>query len=192
VSEDVSQKSAKPSGGNPAAVVLLHEDLPSNLRQEIAKNFNQPISTFVVPLEPGVGKQENTFRLFFHTPETEQDKWGHGTLAAAHALFSTPGTVSEDIATVTFLTRSGRSLTAHKLGMGRVEIVFPSTTVNQVSKDESRRIEGVLKKAFGRELVPLFVGRGGKGFEHYLLVELDEQENNLRDAMVDAQAFVSG
>jgi PhzF family phenazine biosynthesis protein len=178
------------AGGNPAVVVLLQEDLPSILRQEIATNFNQPISAFIVSFKPQVSKQENTFKIFFHTPKTERENCGHGTLAAAHAVFSTPGMVSEDIAIVTFLTRSGHTLTARKLEMGRAEIVFPSTTVNEVSKNESRRIRDILKKAFSRELVPLFIGKGGKDFEGYLLVELDAQEN-LRDAMVDAQAFVS-
>jgi len=70
----------KPFEGNPAAVVLLEEWLPDEILQSIAEENNLPETAFVVP-------RGEKWGLRWFTPAVEVDLCGHGTLAAAFALF---------------------------------------------------------------------------------------------------------
>ncbi len=69
-----------PFEGNQAAVVLLKDWLPDDTLQAIAEENNLPETAFVVPMGDKWG-------LRWFTPTVEIDLCGHGTLAAAFALF---------------------------------------------------------------------------------------------------------
>lgn len=67
--------------GNPAAVVVLSEQIPDDLMLLIAAENNLPETAFL--LEEGSG-----FRLRWFTPDIEMDLCGHATLASAHIIFT--------------------------------------------------------------------------------------------------------
>ena len=70
-------------GGNPAAVCLLQQWLPTSLLQKIAAENFLPETAFIVPQnEPG------HYELKWFTPDIEMDLCGHATLASAHVLFN--------------------------------------------------------------------------------------------------------
>jgi len=65
-----------PLRGNPAAVMILEDDVPDVVLQAIAAENNLSETAFVWRLEPG------RWRLRWFTPTTEVDLCGHATLAA--------------------------------------------------------------------------------------------------------------
>jgi len=69
-------------GGNPAAVVILKEDLPDEVMLAIAAENNLSETAFLHPEEGGFG-------LRWYTPVTEVDLCGHATLASAFVLLET-------------------------------------------------------------------------------------------------------
>lgn len=93
-----------PNCGNPAAVVFLpacclpcpNATYPTKTLQAIAKNLNQPITTFISPLsELGAtatasGDTKADFAIRWFTTDTEISLCGHGAIAAAKAIFSAP------------------------------------------------------------------------------------------------------
>ncbi len=68
--------------GNPAAVVPLKKWLDTDTMQHIASENNLSETAFYVP------EADGSYRIRWFTPTTEVDLCGHGTLAAAHALFT--------------------------------------------------------------------------------------------------------
>ncbi|WP_185819923.1 PhzF family phenazine biosynthesis protein [Salibacterium salarium] len=85
--------------GNPAAIVLLRENRSEEWMKSLAKELNQPITTFITI------KNGNSYQLRWFTPTKEIDLCGHGTLGAAHILWSEGFTSSES--TINFYTQSG-------------------------------------------------------------------------------------
>jgi PhzF family phenazine biosynthesis protein len=67
-------------GGNPAAVVVLHEWLEDQTLQAIAAENNLAETAFVIP-------DAECSKLRWFTPVLEMDLCGHATLATAHVLF---------------------------------------------------------------------------------------------------------
>ncbi|KON90145.1 hypothetical protein AF332_27315 [Sporosarcina globispora] len=84
--------------GNPAAVVLLTADKSDEWMKSFAKEINQPITAFISTTN------DNKYKLRWFTPTQEIDLCGHGTLGAAHILWS-ERVVRES--TKNFTTRSG-------------------------------------------------------------------------------------
>jgi PhzF family phenazine biosynthesis protein len=84
-------------GGNPAAVVLLQDELPTATLQAIAAENNLSETAFVLP-------QDDHYGLRWFTPTMEIDLCGHATLATGFVLFET-GAVEGD--SVRFQTLSG-------------------------------------------------------------------------------------
>jgi PhzF family phenazine biosynthesis protein len=68
-------------GGNPAAVVLLGEELSEGKMQRIAAENNLSETAFLLP-------GDGAWDLRWFTPTTEVDLCGHATLASAHVLFN--------------------------------------------------------------------------------------------------------
>ncbi|MFA6769691.1 MAG: PhzF family phenazine biosynthesis isomerase, partial [Bacteroidales bacterium] len=68
-------------GGNPAAVVMLKENLPNDTLLQIAKENALSETAFLLP-----AKESYILRWF--TPDLEMDLCGHATLAASHILFT--------------------------------------------------------------------------------------------------------
>ena len=70
-----------PFTGNPAAVCILPEFLPEYHLQRIARELNQPITSFVIPEE-----EYGHFQLRHFGPKCQVDICGHGTVAASHVI----------------------------------------------------------------------------------------------------------
>ena len=66
--------------GNPAAVCLLEQWLPSEQMLKIAQENNLAETAFCL-------QKKDTFFIKWFTPEIEMDLCGHATLATAHVLF---------------------------------------------------------------------------------------------------------
>jgi PhzF family phenazine biosynthesis protein len=90
---------ARPFGGNPAAVALLDGPAEATWMQQVAAEMNLAETAFVAPPEGGV------HGLRWFTPTVEVDLCGHATLASAHALWSTGRVPAGQ--TIRFATRSG-------------------------------------------------------------------------------------
>ena len=84
--------------GNPAAVFLLPAAKPESWMQNVAAEMNLSETAFLVAENGG-------YHLRWFTPTTEVDLCGHGTLAAAHALYETGA--SAPATTLHFRTRGG-------------------------------------------------------------------------------------
>jgi PhzF family phenazine biosynthesis protein len=74
---------ARPFGGNPAAVVLDAVGLRDEQMRSIAAEMNLSETCFLLP-----SQGDADFRLRWFTPRTEVSFCGHGTVATAHALFA--------------------------------------------------------------------------------------------------------
>lgn len=94
----VNAFSARPFGGNPAVVVLGPERPDAEL-QAMAAEFNLSETAFLTRL----GNAH--YRLRWFTPAVEVDLCGHGTLAAAHAIWEAGEAGLDEV--LRFETRSG-------------------------------------------------------------------------------------
>lgn len=85
-------------GGNPAAVVLLHDWLPDAALQAVAAENNLAETAFVIP-------RADVSPLRWFTPAVEMDLCGHATLASGYVLFRHRFPAAERL---DFDTRGGR------------------------------------------------------------------------------------
>ena len=80
---------SEPFGGNPAGVVLLDDDFPSDkLMQQIAAEFRYSETVFVQR------QNRNEFTMRYFTPAGEVDLCGHATVAA-FGLMNLKGMVND-------------------------------------------------------------------------------------------------
>lgn len=182
-------------GGNPAAIIFLNTELPDDTLLNIAKNFNQPIATFILPSatnEEQKGEPTTTevsYHVRWFTTVGEIPLCGHGTLAAAGAIFSL-GLVPSSVTQLNFNANRGGVLTAKRVG-DWVEIVLPASQTQSISGEEGERLRGIVQRALGSPLATVkYVGRGGVGFEHQFVAEVDENDD-LGGRIVDTSVFVS-
>lgn len=117
---------AEPFKGNPAAVCLADQPLNTRTLQAIAAEMNLSETAFVHPLDGRPWREAETFSLRWFTPTVEVRLCGHGTLAAAAALFREVGVKTD---TVRFETRSG-SLFARQKEAG-IALDFPADPTNE-------------------------------------------------------------
>lgn len=89
---------AKPFGGNPAAVCILPASAEPDWMQSVAREMNLSETAFLV-------KQEDGYNLRWFTPAIEVDLCGHATLASAHVLWEEGHLAADE--TARFHTRSG-------------------------------------------------------------------------------------
>ena len=109
--------------GNPAAVVFRHGD--GAWMAKVAAEFNLSETAFLER------RARTRYGLRWFTPSgAEVDLCGHGTLAAAHALFEDDAALDE----VAFDSRSG-VLNARKLDGGFIELDFPKDAPADVPRD---------------------------------------------------------
>jgi len=182
--------STTPGGGNPAVVIFINEDLPLDSYKQIAQNFNQPIAAFVYPsTRVPNDKKTLVFNVRWFTPRcSEVELCGHGALAAAKAIFSREDLVTEETEAIEFDTLTRGIAIAQKYGGGFFGIKLPSANQLDVSPEEYSRISKVLVRTFGRDVTIDHIATGGKSFDDYLLVVLDEKEN-LKDLSVNANVL---
>jgi PhzF family phenazine biosynthesis protein len=89
--------SAKPFGGNPAAVCPLPSWIDDRLMQSIAAENNLAETAFFAPSSAG-------YDIRWFTPTDEVDLCGHATLASAHVIFEH---LAKGLQSVTFGSKSG-------------------------------------------------------------------------------------
>jgi PhzF family phenazine biosynthesis protein len=89
--------SAKPFGGNPAAVCPLTSWIDDRLMQSIAAENNLAETAFFAPSSAG-------YDIRWFTPTDEVDLCGHATLASAHVIFEH---LARELQSVTFGSKSG-------------------------------------------------------------------------------------
>lgn len=142
----------RPFTGNPAAVCVLTEAQPESWMASIARETNQPATVFLTPSETG-------YFIRWFTPSQELPLCGHGTLAAAHTLW-TEGYVSSE-QTIT-LHYQGGDLTARRNG-DWIQMDFPAI-LNRPASAPTLLLDGL-----GVE--PCYVGRSS----HSYLVEVGSE-----------------
>lgn len=156
-----------PFAGNPAGVCFLAAPRDEMWMQQVAFEMNLSETAFLLQREDG-------FSLRWFTPATEVDLCGHGTLAAAHALWESGELELHDQGL--FHTRSGL-LTAELKG-DLIWLDFPALPESSVTPWVA------LVEALGIE--PRRVGR----FASELLVEV-ETEEQVRDLSPDFSALLA-
>ncbi|WP_289996581.1 PhzF family phenazine biosynthesis protein [Photorhabdus laumondii] len=92
----VNAFSGHPFSGNPAGVMLLEEDTDSDSLKRIVAESRLPEVSFIRKDE--ISSQ---YRIRWFTSQTELDICGHGTLSAAHIVFTL---CEPDVNEITFLT----------------------------------------------------------------------------------------
>ncbi|KAJ7179754.1 hypothetical protein C8R46DRAFT_1346008 [Mycena filopes] len=162
-------------GGNPAAIVFLPHTLPTEILLKINDNFNQPIVVYISPptgkITPGEGAA--VFGLRWFGPRNEMKICGHGTLAAAEAIFSRfePAQIN----TLEFETLSG-ILTAQRVG-DKISMELPAGSTISATAEEESLVKHVFARAVSKPNVNIrYIGHGGPGFTNYLFVEVDKSE----------------
>ncbi|KAF7347365.1 hypothetical protein MVEN_01492300 [Mycena venus] len=185
----VTAFSKGPFNGNPAAAVFVDENLETDLLMKIAANLNQPVMSVIGPQIPSAEKTVAAFNIRWFLPTFHEIAiCGHATMVAARAVFER-GLVGDSVEVIEFHTQSGGVMRARKIGKDSLEIRLPSGTLTDVSSEESPKMAAAVSKAFGRDVAIKYMGVGSKGFENYVVIELDEKEN-LGESKVDAVAFL--
>jgi PhzF family phenazine biosynthesis protein len=136
---------AKPFGGNPAAVCVLPHAAEDAWMAAVAMEMNQAETAFLLKTEDG-------YHLRWFTPAVEVDLCGHATLASAHALWTEghlpPGTPAR------FHTRSGLLTCEQSPNSNNgnwIQMDFPATPAAPVEPPPQ------IAEALGAE--PTFIGR---------------------------------
>jgi len=115
---------------------------------------------------------------------------GHGTLAAAGAVFRDRGVggVAEDCTTIRFEATSGRFLVARKVEEDRVEIDLDSGTSEVLSGEEDFKLREVLTNALGKNVPVSYTGRGAGHLNIYALIKVETLD--LKNVKVNIDAFL--
>jgi PhzF family phenazine biosynthesis protein len=196
-----------PFTGNPAAVVFLPPSLSSQSSEEdafptetlikIASNLAQPITSFITSKLSSHDTKVARFGIRWFTPNFYETKiCGHGTLAAAKAIFSTPGIVERNVEVVEFVTLTAGMIQARKViedaGEERLEIQFSSSETKEILGEDRERLVNVYREAFGREDLAIdYIGKGKhSGMESYLLVVIDGGRDVLGGEVKNPEAMV--
>jgi PhzF family phenazine biosynthesis protein len=155
-------------GGNPAAVVFLDLNLPTDTLGRIARNLNQPITTFLFPTTlPSNNDTVAAFGVRWFFPSSKEiPLCGHGTLAAAKAAFERSDLVPGGVDIIELHTSTRGIVTARKIEGGLLEIQLPAASVEEVSPDDKIKYSAMLDKAFRRTVAVNYIGKGRKGFEY--------------------------
>jgi PhzF family phenazine biosynthesis protein len=146
--------------GNNAAVCFVDGGLDAAYMQALAAELAQPVTAFVDP---------KTLRLRWFAPKAELPLCGHGTLAAAHALWD-----SGLAKTTLEFTTGGGAITARQ-AEGLIEIDLPA------SPPKASTVPG-LDAILGKK--PLWVGEGGGK-----ILALLDSERSVRELSPDLAAI---
>ncbi len=129
--------------GNQACVMPLDAYLPDETLQKIAAENNVAETAFIVPAGDGV------WELRWFTPTVEVPLCGHATLASGHYLYEHAEFQGEAI---TFRTRKSGELFVSRLADGRLEMDFPSQSIEEVEPDAK------ITDALGATPIKAFIG----------------------------------
>jgi PhzF family phenazine biosynthesis protein len=112
----------EPFGGNPACVVALDDERSDGWLQAVATELGAPATAFVRPARTPA----DLIGLRWFTPSVELQLCGHGTVAAAHVLWSERLLATGSLAH--FVTPSGELIAAYDDGWVVLELPsVPST-----------------------------------------------------------------
>ncbi len=111
----------QPFKGNPAGVMIVDENFPTEMMQNLSMEMNLSETAFVIP-------HENNFRIRYFTPTNEVPLCGHATLSAAHILYET-GLKNKD-ETISFEARGGK-LSVSKQG-DYISMNFPVYSLERI------------------------------------------------------------
>lgn len=154
--------------GNPAGVYLLKKPLSAEQMQRIAAEINLPETSFV-------WDEGDKLAIRWFTPEREVDLCGHGTLAAAHVIFSRVNPGLQDIC---FRSASGDLHVKRTAdSFGRLSLNFPSLPPEQIA------VSAELVTLLGAEIRQLWQAKS-------LLVVL-ENEQQVRQLQPDIAALIA-
>ena len=129
--------------GNPAAIILVDGEVQEDWMSQMARQLNQPITTFLM-------QYEEVFRLRWFTPKSEVSLCGHGTLGAAHILWS-EGLWDVSNA-IKFETPSGKLEAKRQNNL--IKLTFPlieSRDIETVAEMESILGEPILSMALAKD-----------------------------------------
>ncbi|MCW9706696.1 PhzF family phenazine biosynthesis protein [Fodinibius salsisoli] len=140
-------------GGNPAAVCLLQENIPSGSMQQIASENALPETAFVL----FDGAEPQAIKWF--TPRIEMDLCGHATLASAHVLWHH---LDYNRSTIRLQSNSGPLQVLH--GDGRYYLDFPSRMPSTSS------LPDIISQSLNIPPVDVFKSRD------YVLIYEDEEQ----------------
>lgn len=118
---------AKPLGGNPAAVVLMTEECherSDEWMQSVAEENNLSETAFV-------RVRDGEVHIRWFTPNKEVELCGHATLAAAHALYER--NIIPRSKQIRFSTLFSGVLLARSSAEGMIELDFPVVPVNTIT-----------------------------------------------------------
>ncbi|KZP30679.1 Diaminopimelate epimerase-like protein [Athelia psychrophila] len=183
--------------GNPAAVIIVPSTitLTDTKMQAIGKDLVQPMCAFVSPPCADTG---GDYGIRWFNTENELPMCLHATLAAAKAVWSSPGQFDAAVDVLKFRTAFGAVVSASRQGGegGAIEITFPDAPTVQIAHDspEGAKIRDVISKAFGaqetgEELEVRYMGHGTGQYAKYVLVDVAETGGfklEGRKVMVDA------
>lgn len=186
--------------GNPAAVIMVppNTTLTDAKMQAIAQDLVQPMHAFVSPPRADTG---GDYSIRWFNAENELPLCLHATLAAAKAVWSSPGQFDEASDVLTFRTAFGAVVSAErqKGEGGGIEVTFPQALTVQIAHDspEGVKIRDMLTKALGvrengAELEVRYMGHGTGQYAQYLMVDVAETGGfKLEGRKVVIDAFVS-
>lgn len=157
----------RPFAGNPANVVPLEADAPTEWMQRLAAEFNLSETAFLRHEGDGL------WHLRWFTPAIEVPLCGHATLASAHVLFET-GVASDE---ARFRTQSGELIVRRATGSGPLDggysMDFPALPPEPWQPPDS----ALVALGLGGESEPVAVAAS---FHHpedwYVVVEVDDAD----------------
>lgn len=160
---------SEPYSGNPAAVCLLRAPAPDDWMQSLAAEMNLSETSFIEP------RNDGSFSLRWLTPTCEVDLCGHGTLAAAHAVWDWGLKRGDE--PVRFHSRSGELLCRRDEEF--ITMDFPACP--PVAWDAADDVSRVLGRT------PTWVGRDPQN----KLIALLEREEAVRGCAPDFRALAA-
>lgn len=190
----VNAFTTSPSGGNPAAILLLtpsqDAELTYDQRITIARNLNQPMHSFIVPQPNG----ELAVRWF--TGVRENFLCGHATLAASGLFFNeeqgspmfVPGANTAQTLSYTGVTDK---LSGTRVEDGKIQIALDAARVDELDREDARavKLRAAVAAACGADVGVVYLGAGTGSYKTYCLIELDT--DNLGGLRVDYMRLVS-
>jgi PhzF family phenazine biosynthesis protein len=156
--------SARPFGGNPAAICVLPPGRPAEpaWMQRVAAEMNLSETAFLVP------RVDGSWDLRWFTPAVEVDLCGHATLASAHLLWEDG--LLDAAEEARFHTRSGL-LRAARQADGWIELDFPATPAATAEPPAG------LAEALG---APAFEWVGRSRFDYLVQLAAEQEVRSLR------------
>ncbi|TFK27896.1 Diaminopimelate epimerase-like protein [Coprinopsis marcescibilis] len=181
--------------GNPAVVVFLDPDsVPPQTLKGISANFNQPMTAFVQPPEAPASSTEGPITIrtrirYVTFAGVDIRLCGHASLAAAHAIISSPSFRDLNVGLVEFVTHVDKLAVPVKVGSGGLlEMSLPAWRPEAFDDQERERISAIVAHAFGREISIVDVKSGGPNFKHGIIVEI-ASEDRLAETDVNRSVF---